>query len=142
MLNFKKVWAFFFCGSGMLLSAQNYDVHEKGNSKEAATLVESLPQEQLSPADALQPFNMITPNGDGINDTWQIGNIESLRDTFYNIKVFTKAGQIVFESKDYVQEWDGSYQGEALLSGTYYYHISVTDNKGVSQKTGIITLMR
>jgi len=65
--------------------------------------------------------NAFTPNGDGINDTW---NIKYL-DTFPNctVQVFNRYGQSLYFSKGYPIPWDGRYKGANLPDGTYYYII-------------------
>ena len=89
----------------------------------------------------IRPYNVLTPNGDGQNDTWQIENFDSITNEDYNIKVFTKTGQIVFETDNYNQDWAGTNQSrEPLIEGVYYYIISVEGIEDV--KTGYITLVK
>lgn len=86
----------------------------------------------------LQIPNTFTPNGDGINDTWNIKNIENYPDVTVN--VFTRWGQKVFSSIGYPVPWDGSYKGYVLPSGTYYY---IIDTKGgQAANSGWITIIR
>ena len=85
----------------------------------------------------IEAFNILTPNGDGQNDTWRIDNLNGN----YKIKVFTKTGQVVFETNNYSQNWPGTNQnGEVLPEGVYYYAISVENLDKV--KTGYITLIK
>jgi gliding motility-associated-like protein len=68
----------------------------------------------------------ITPNGDGINDTWVIYNIENHPGTI--VRVFNRWGKEVFYSNDYKNDWDGHYKDydEKLpTSGSYYYQIDL-----------------
>ena len=68
----------------------------------------------------------ITPNGDGINDTWVIYNIENHPGTV--IRVFNRWGKEVFYSNDYKNDWDGHYKDydEKLpTSGSYFYQIDL-----------------
>ena len=63
---------------------------------------------------------VITPNGDGINDNWQIDNIDLYSEN--TVVIQDRWGGIVFEAKGYDNErivWTP----EALPSGTYYYNI-------------------
>ncbi len=64
-------------------------------------------------------FNHFTPNDDGYNDHWQIGNWE-----FYpkfELFVFNKWGQQVHKQKGTYTPWDGTWNGIHVPDGTYYY---------------------
>jgi gliding motility-associated-like protein len=64
-----------------------------------------------------------TPNGDGINDLWLITNGQNCLITAH-AQVFNRYGSRVFESEDYKNTWNGTYNGKPLPDGTYYYVIS------------------
>jgi len=82
--------------------------------------------------------NIITPNGDGINDTWVILNIELYPTS--SVKVFDKAGKIVFAQSHYLNTWNGyGLNGAPLTQGTYYY---VVDLGGGTKYSGYISLVR
>ena len=84
--------------------------------------------------------NIFTPNGDGVNDTFAIGisNLSS-----YSISIFNRLGQVVFSSHDIYQNWDGTYKGQELPVGVYYYVIGGEDMDGtVIQKSGSVTILR
>lgn len=85
-------------------------------------------------------FNLLTPNEDGQNDRWEVSNLDSVDD--YTIKVFTKKGQVVFSSRNYTNNWEGTFNSTPLPSGIYYYIIT-TNNRGVKNNvTGYITIIR
>ena len=87
--------------------------------------------------------NTFTPNGDGINDTWQIDLIDNFPKV--NVKVFNRFGQRVFNTIGYPasKRWDGTRNGKALPASTYYYVISLSvDSKEDRVKTGSITIVR
>ncbi len=66
--------------------------------------------------------NTFTPNGDGINDYWDIkGMVAYVNAT---VDIFNRYGQSVYHSIGYNQAWDGTYNGKALPTGTYYYVIN------------------
>ncbi len=82
--------------------------------------------------------NTFTPNGDGINDTWNItGLIAYVKAT---VDIFTRDGQPIFHSIGYPVPWDGTYKGKALPVGVYYYVIHLNLNDQVL--TGYVTLLR
>ncbi len=63
--------------------------------------------------------NVFTPNNDGIDDKYVI-DLEG--EKFYNLKIYNYNNELVFESNDKNNNWDGTnYKtGQACNSGTYY----------------------
>jgi len=86
------------------------------------------------------PYDAITPNGDQMNDVWEILDIENYPSAI--VKVFNRWGEIVFESNggDAYIAWDGMFESEELPVGTYYYVIDL--NNGEDPQTGPITIVR
>ncbi|MEO6491073.1 MAG: gliding motility-associated C-terminal domain-containing protein [Ferruginibacter sp.] len=63
--------------------------------------------------------NAFTPNGDGINDTWQVyDKFDCLKNV--TVHIFNRYGNTVYESKNYRNTWDGRYKGKSMPDGTYY----------------------
>ncbi len=83
----------------------------------------------------------ITPNGDGINDTWNIYNIESYPNSI--VRVFNRWGTQVFYDRNYQNNWDGSFKYDSTLpeSTAYYYEIDLKGN-GFVDKSGWIYISR
>ncbi|PTQ99756.1 gliding motility-associated-like protein [Mucilaginibacter yixingensis] len=82
--------------------------------------------------------NAFTPNGDGVNDKWVIGGINSFPNCQVNI--YDRYGKLVYQSRGYSQPWDGSFNGQPIPVSTYYY---VIDLGFENQKTaGHITIIR
>jgi gliding motility-associated-like protein len=89
-----------------------------------------------------QHYNVFTPNGDGINDKF-IPAIEG--STAYDIKIFNRWGQKVFESTNKDNNWDGNDQNthQACPDGTYYYVWKFTIIGGIDKTiNGAVTLLR
>jgi len=87
----------------------------------------------------VETTNTFTPNGDGVNDVW---NIKYL-DTYPNstVEIFDRSGQRVYLSnRGYANPFDGNYKGKALPVGTYYYIIN--PNSGRKNITGNLTIIR
>jgi len=86
------------------------------------------------------PYDAITPNGDQMNDTWEILDIENYPQAL--VKVFNRWGEIVHQTSggnSYIA-WDGTYESEELPVGTYYYVIDLNNNE--EPQTGPITIIR
>ena len=86
----------------------------------------------------VQSPNTFSPNGDGINDTWKISNI----DIYLNatVEIFNRYGTRVYLSKGFYRPFDGNYKDLPLPVGTYYYIIN--PNNGRKILTGSLTLIR
>ncbi len=81
-----------------------------------------------------------TPDGDGKNDcfgvkTW--GAVTDLR-----ISVFSRWGELLFETTDPDQCWDGKFKGARQQTGVYIYVISANTNCGPVLRKGTVTLIR
>ncbi len=89
-----------------------------------------------------------TPNGDGINDTWEIDNLDFFSDVL--IEIYNRWGEKLFifrgHGKDYEHvpenRWDGLWKGKPVPIGTYYYIIDFHDEFEEKPKTGPLTIMR
>lgn len=85
--------------------------------------------------------NAFTPNGDGVNDIFRPRAV-GYRSVEY-FRVFNRFGELVFESKDFEQGWDGTYKGQYADIGTYMYVLQMTDRFGQAQtQKGDVILMR
>ncbi|MFZ2790587.1 MAG: gliding motility-associated C-terminal domain-containing protein, partial [Bacteroidales bacterium] len=79
-----------------------------------------------------------SPNGDGYNDTWEIGNIELYPNM--EIKIFNRWGQKLWESESgYPHPWDGRSNGSRLPIDSYHYVIDI--NNGSKPIIGTITIV-
>lgn len=83
--------------------------------------------------------NLMTPNGDGYNDRWIVQNLENYPNT--QVMVVNREGQVIFESSNYDNNWDGTNKfGKPLNDGTYYYVIKFDDSDKIYK--GSITIIR
>lgn len=64
-------------------------------------------------------YNGISPNGDGINDTFTIEGIEHFPDN--TLRVINRWGNVVYEQQGYKGQWDGTWNNQDLPDGTYFY---------------------
>ena len=81
-----------------------------------------------------------TPNGDGYNDTWIIDFVELFPDI--EVEVYSRWGELLFQSVGYQQPWDGRYEGGMVPVGTYYYVVKLNDPDFPEPFTGPLTVIR
>ena len=82
--------------------------------------------------------NGFSPNGDGINDTWEILGINKYPGA--QIIVLNRWGQEMLNTNNYSSPWDGSFKGVLLPTSDYYYIINL--NNGSKPLTGTLTIKR
>jgi len=103
-----------------------------------------------SPLPCLVIPNVITPNNDGFNDTWNIAYLKLYKNI--TIQVYNRWGEIVYEfegdGEDYEfdtdKQWDGtsSSNGKPLPLGSYIYIIQFNNNDEMESLQGIVTIVR
>ena len=94
---------------GCLLSATvSLEVEVVSASSNAASLV------------GLDPPTAFSPNGDGVNDYFEIRGLERFPRS--GLVVVDRSGKVVYQRNDYGNDWDGrGLDGSLLPEGTYYY---------------------
>ncbi|MRG46699.1 T9SS type B sorting domain-containing protein [Chitinophaga sp. SYP-B3965] len=82
--------------------------------------------------------NMMSPNGDGINERFVIQNIDSYPNN--ELKIFDRSGRLIYNKRGYQNEWDGKMNGRVLEEGTYYFLLDF--GPGQPKVKGFITIIR
>ena len=71
--------------------------------------------------------NVITPNNDGINDTWTFSNLD-VYDSPSTLKIYDRYGVLVYQQSGNDNFlWDGKRNGRALPTSSYWYNITLPD---------------
>jgi gliding motility-associated-like protein len=73
--------------------------------------------------------NVFSPNGDGINDQWNIQGLIGQDEAL--VEVFDRWGHVVHRSSGNYVPWDGNLKGKPLPVGTYYYLLRVAPGEKV-----------
>ena len=85
----------------------------------------------------------VTPNGDGINDTWQVSNIEKFKDN--TVLVVDRWGNKIYYSSGYDNTsvlWNGvGLNGSRVPVGTYFYTIEVRVKGSLVRNTGFVEVI-
>jgi gliding motility-associated-like protein len=85
--------------------------------------------------------NIITPNGDGINDAFIIPCLANDQKYPANeVAIFNQWGDEVFREAPYTNSWEGTYDGESLPSGTYFYIILFGEDE--DPQTGFLVIQQ
>ena len=82
-------------------------------------------------------LNVLSPNGDGKNDTWIIKNIDEYPNN--TVSVYERSGRRVFNEKSYKNTWNGSYKGTLLAEGAYFYVIEY--GNGIPALKGALNIL-
>ena len=87
--------------------------------------------------------NTFTPDGDEFNQSWLI-HMEGIDPYDFELLIFDRWGQIVWESHDITVPWDGMYKGRLLQEGTYNWIVRTKDilNDGKYTYTGNVTIIK
>ncbi|HAW51318.1 MAG TPA: hypothetical protein DCX54_03155, partial [Flavobacteriales bacterium] len=83
-------------------------------------------------------INGFSPNGDGVNDTWELPFLKDYPNVV--VTVYNRWGIEVFSSTGYRSAWDGTYESELLPSASYYYVIDLYGD-GEDVKTGAVSIL-
>ena len=85
------------------------------------------------------PYNVLTPDKNGLNENWQIKNIEAYPAN--NVRIIDQWNREVYYAEGYHNQWDGrDLNGDILPDATYYYILSFANSQ--KQYSGFITLLR
>jgi len=92
---------------------------------------------EVKPDSNLVFYNTFTPNGDGINDTWFVGNLGLYPHNV--LTVFNRYGKVVYTAQPYLNNWNGTELGDNLPDATYYYVLETGTGRAYK---GSVTIIR
>ena len=88
--------------------------------------------------------NVFTPNGDGINEEFQINGTKDI--ISFDLKIVGRAGDLIYHSNHLSEFWDGTLQGNDLDGGVYYWIVNLSCTRGQSRVekslNGWVTVLR
>jgi gliding motility-associated-like protein len=121
------------------VNAVNYRVVAVKNGQPEITS-ESNTIQLKNPLSVFVP-NAFSPNGDGLNDTFGATGEGMVA---YNLQIFNRWGNLIFESNDPKVQWDGKYNNSLSEAGIYVYQLHVvsgTSTKNKIHTTGSVLLI-
>lgn len=85
--------------------------------------------------------NAFTPNNDGLNDVFRATPARAVQ--FFNLIIYNRYGQKVFETNNSSKGWDGTFKGSSQPTGGYMYHCSYRFTGGLQRtESGYLILIR
>ena len=89
--------------------------------------------------DVLFPSQFFSPNGDGINDTWNVVNTNLFPNC--EVWIYTRSGELIFNKKGYANDWTGLLNGQPIPEASYVYMVD-QDGDGIVDLKGWFYLTR
>ncbi len=82
-----------------------------------------------------------TPNNDNINETF--GVIDNVAVQYFSLQIYSKWGQLIFNSNDITQKWDGTFKGKKQPNGAYLWMLTYVNRRGKKiYEQGTVLLIR
>lgn len=131
------VWWSPQLGSMFNQNTLNPDFFSQHAGKDSVALIANFPHGcvlydyvviTVTPNTDLIFYNSFSPNGDGTNDLFIIGNLELYPNN--TLEIYNRYGQKVLTKNPYTNDWNGSYFGAELPCGTYFFILDTHDDKG------------
>ena len=132
---FKYVWSGPFTGTKIIgLPPDTYTVTVTDSNLCEKQIVAEVGADSCF---TIHIHDVITPNGDGINDVWVIEGIHSYPEN--TVQVFDKFGDMVYSKQNYNNDWSGESSGGGHLpDGTYFYLVKLNAS-GLADEKNTIT---
>ncbi len=121
------------------ISEYQFEVEVTDEEGLSATALIDIQLTDVLEAQAMLPANnFLSPNGDGLNDVFEVQNVSLYPD--FTLRVYNNSGVEVYFENGYSNSWQGQGKnGQLLPPGPYYY---VLENTLGTKFTGTITLVR
>lgn len=94
-----------------------------------------------SPSEIITVPNVFTPDNDLHNDLFK--PVLSFTPSAYRLIISDRTGAVLFESRDFLEAWDGTHNGSPLAQGVYIWSLRCTNPSGkIISKTGTVTIIK
>ena len=108
-----------------------------GEPVETLILVKSAGDGDCQPA--LEVPNVFTPNGDNRNDFF---TVKTKYTVVYILQIFNRWGQLVYQTRNPDNSWDGTINQQAATEGQYFWQIQYGDGLSLRTEKGVVYLTR
>lgn len=90
--------------------------------------------------DELVIFTAVSPDGDGLNDVFYVAKIEDFPNN--QLRIYNRWGNLVHQEAGYLNTWEGTYKGDPLPDGAYFFVLEVV-NEGLEETyRGYLEILR
>jgi gliding motility-associated-like protein len=128
-----------FAVSQFFVADTTFVVRVAARSAQGCIVVDSLTI-VVDPLGSIYIPTAFTPNGDGKNDRFTVSGGQF---KLFDLKIFNRWGQMVFQSFERTKGWDGTSAGRVQPAGTYVYILVATLKDGKTVKrNGMVTVIR
>ncbi|MFT5641451.1 MAG: gliding motility-associated-like protein [Cyclobacteriaceae bacterium] len=116
--NGKYLWNDGSTNSALVVSSQGSYQVEISNGCETENLTFGV--ETIRCDCNIEAPNVFTPNGDGYNESFEIsGSVDIAK---YNLIIYNRIGNVVYETDQVNEYWDGTFQGNPVQDGVYFWY--------------------
>lgn len=116
-----------------------YEFSDGTNNKSVCSFNVTVIKDEIS----FEVSRAVTPNGDGINDIWEVTNIEKFKDN--TVVVVDRWGNRIYSGTGYDNksvQWNGNgINGTRVPVGTYFYTVEVRMNGSLVRDTGFVEVI-
>ncbi len=95
--------------------------------------------EEFFVKDPIAVIDIVTPNGDGFNDTWEVEDLKRYPRSM--VRIYDRYGRLMHKSPGVSLNWDGRFNGNNVPATDYWYHIDLFGD-GRTVYTGHFALIR
>lgn len=105
-----------------------------------ASITVTVTEDELCSLTTLYVPNAFSPNADGQNDILFVRLMEDY--DRLDFRIYNRWGELVFETNDINNGWDGTYEGEKQTTGAFAYYLEIQCGPEIKQQRGNITIVR
>ncbi|MEO6540314.1 MAG: gliding motility-associated C-terminal domain-containing protein, partial [Ferruginibacter sp.] len=82
-----------------------------------------------------------TPNNDNLNETFGVIDYSNVQN--FSMQIFNRYGQLIFKSNDISWKWDGTFKGQKMPNGGYFWMVTYVNKRGIKvYDQGMVLLIR
>jgi len=128
--------------TGHIISMMNVNVLKNLNNMKKLLVIAAMFVGTTTFAQDVYIPNAFSPDGDMRNDYWKPIFDDTLTVSDYLLEVYTRSGQLIFETRDSNQYWDGTWWGSNVSESTFVYRLAMRIESNDINKVGFVEVLR